>query len=207
MPAVTTRASFQRFRSSSILEALVSRTKLTHTLFPSADILRERALSGKNELCSFVRSLAYVEQYSLAGVFILRYLTMFLPGGQLLSVTCYGRFKKNGGPLFLPGLAWYCSTYDLTPPGWGRVLFRNLLAGKECFCVFVCGILPKPPKVESNFSLPQINLRRWAKEKHFATVLILLVSQTQGSLGVRTKKSGRSFSCHARLTHSSLTDN
>jgi hypothetical protein len=39
MPAVITRASFQRFRSSSILEALVSKTKLTHTLFPSADIL------------------------------------------------------------------------------------------------------------------------------------------------------------------------
>ena len=39
MPAVAACASFQRFRSSSILEALVGRTKLAYTLFPSADSL------------------------------------------------------------------------------------------------------------------------------------------------------------------------
>ena len=38
--SLTTCALFQRFQSSSILEALSSRTKLKHTLFPSNDILR-----------------------------------------------------------------------------------------------------------------------------------------------------------------------
>ncbi len=56
----------------------------------------ECASPGKNELCSFVRSLTYVEQYCLTGVFILRYLTISHPGGQLLLVTTYyGRFKKK----------------------------------------------------------------------------------------------------------------
>jgi hypothetical protein len=52
-------------------------------------------MAGKNELCSFARSLAYVEQYRLTGVFILRYLMIFFPGGQLLSVTYYSRFKQK----------------------------------------------------------------------------------------------------------------
>ncbi len=92
-------------------------TRFARSLVLTNLVWQECALLGKNELCSFMRSLAYVEQYRLTGVFILRYLTIFLPGGQLLLVSYYGRFQKNYGPLFLPGLAWYCSTYNLTPPG------------------------------------------------------------------------------------------
>jgi hypothetical protein len=66
--------------------------------------------------------------------------------------------KKIGGPLFLPGLAWYCSTYDLTPPS-GRYLLegttyhaihsrccRHLSPRRHHRCTIVrCRPAPPPP--------------------------------------------------------------
>jgi hypothetical protein len=62
---------------------------LTNLVWP------ERALLWKNELCSFARSLAYVEQYHLTGIFILWYLTIFLPGMRKLGLVETRRFPPN----------------------------------------------------------------------------------------------------------------
>ena len=71
----TTHTSFQRFWSSSILKALVSRTKLTHTTFPSIGILRFAQMSQVlfmigHPFCSIVVSLhthTHIQVYFFTG--------------------------------------------------------------------------------------------------------------------------------------------